>query len=191
MARTGGKQTILDGECTTMVMRRGMMGGRRRGYPRPRNVIRTAKYIVVVGPASEATGTTVTPMILGADNAVLGQTGVTDITVPVGARVEKIEIFMPKIGLGAIGNFITWSVQHLVSGQAVISPIVAGGSPLRKNIILTGHVGLGQNQNNSIHVKFRIPKRFQRIGDGDAFQIVNHNHLAVTTDYYIIYTVIM
>ncbi len=163
----------------------------RRRMSRPRSTIRTAKYIVVVGPASEIAGTSVIPMVLGADNAVLGQTGVTDVTVPVGARIEKIEVFMPKIGLGAIGNFITWSIQRLVSGQAVISPITAGGSPLRKNIILTGNVGLGQNQNNSIHIKFRIPKRFQRIGDGDAWQIVNHNHLAVTTQYYIIYTVIM
>ncbi len=158
---------------------------------RPRSVIRTAKYIVVSGPTAEAGGTQVISMVLGADNAVLGQTGVTDVTVPVGARIEKIEIFMPKINLGAVSNFCTWSVQRTVSGQSVISPILAGGSPLRKNIILTGCVGMGENQNNSLHIKFRIPKRFQRVGDADAWQIVNNNSSVMTSFYYIIYTVIM
>lgn len=169
---------------------RGSRGMRRSNGPRP--IVRTAKYIVVDGPATEGAGLTVIGLVSGTDNAVLGQTGVTDITVPVGARITSMEIFMPKVNLGAgTANFITWTIQHINTGQAIVNPVTAGGNPLRKNIILTGKIGLGAGQNNSLHIKFRVPKKFQRIADGDLWQLVNNNFLAVSADYYIIYKVQM
>ncbi len=170
---------------------RGFRGSRRRNTGM-RPIVRTAKYIVVSGPATEAAGINVVTLNAGTDNATLGQTGVTDVTVPVGARITKMEIFMPKVNLGAAtANFITWSIQHINTGQSVVNPITAGGGPLRQNIVLTGVLGLGAGQNNSLHIKFRIPKRFQRIGDGQGFSIVTENFLAVSTFYYIIYKVEM
>ncbi len=153
--------------------------------------IRTAKYIVVSGPATEGAGLQVIGLTIGTDNATLGQTSVTDIAIPTGAKIESMEIFMPKVTLGGTANFITWSIQRILSGQAVVNPITAGGNPLRKNILLTGVLGLGTTQNDKLHIKFRIPKKFQRVGDGDAWQIVTNNFLAVSTNYYIIYKVIM
>ncbi len=166
---------------------RSYRGSRRGNGQRP--LVRTAKYILVVAPASEIAGLNVQTLVVGADNATLGQTGVTDGTVPVGARITHMEIWMPKINLGATANFITWTIQHTQSGQTVVNPLVAGGNPIRKNIVLTGVIGLGQNQNNSVHIKFRVPKRFQRIADGDGFNLVTENNLAVSTSYYIIYKV--
>ncbi len=130
-------------------------------------------------------------MATGADNATLGQTGVADFTVPVGAKITSFEIFMPKVNLDTTANFITWTIQRTVSGQAVVNPLTAGGNPLRKNIILTGMLGLGDRQNSSLHIKFRVPKRFQRIGDGDAWSIVTENTTAVSAQYMIIYKVFM
>ncbi len=99
---------------------------------------------------------------------------------------------MPKVNLeAATANFVVWSIQRSLSGQSIVNPVSAGGNPLRKNILLTGMVGLGAGQNNGIHIKFRIPKRFQRIGDGDAWSIVNNNGLATSAQYYIIYKVQM
>ncbi len=156
-------------------------------------MVRSAKYILISGPSSEAAGLIVPPSLaVGADNAVLGQGSTTDNIVPVGARITSMDIFMPKVNLGAAtANFITWTIQRVLSGQSVQNPLTAGGTPLRKNIILTGVVGLGAGQNNSLHIKFKIPKRFQRIGDGDVWTIVNNNTLAVSTIYYIIYKVTM
>jgi len=168
---------------------RGYRGSRRSSIPR--STVRSAKYIVVVASASEASGTNAVTMALGTDNATLGQTGVTDTAVPVGAKIASFEIFMPKVNLAATANFITWTIQRTLSGQSVVNPLSAGGNAIRKNILLTGVVGLGEGQNNQLHVKFKIPKKYQRIGDGDVWNIITDNTSAVTTFYYIIYKIFM
>ncbi len=151
---------------------------------------RGVKYIIVEGPQTDAAGLIVTPLAIGTDNATAGQTGVTDTAIPVGAKIVSMDIWMPKVNLGAASaNFITWSIQHLQQGQGVVNPISAGGSPLRKNIVLSGVIGLGTGQNNNLHIKFKVPKRFQRMGDGDSWQLCVDNTSAVSTLYYIIYKI--
>ncbi len=169
---------------------RGFRGSRRRSIPR--GSTRSAKYIVVGAPASEAAGLQAITMSNGTDNATLGQTGVTDVAVPVGAKITQFEIFMPKVNLGAgTANFVHWTIQRTLTGQSVVNPITAGGNPLRKNIILSGVIGMGEGQNNSTHIKFRVPPKMQRVGDGDVWNIVNNNLAAVSVVYYIIYKVHM
>ncbi len=169
---------------------RGYRGLRRGSIPR--STIRSAKYIVQVAGASEGAGLSAATIMTGTDNASLGQTSSIDVAIPVGAKVAKIEMFMPKVNLGSgTANFIHWTIQRVLTGQAVINPIVAGGNPLRKNILLSGVLGLGAGQNNGLHIKFTIPPKFQRIGDGDSWIIVNNNGLAVSTLYQFIYKVFM
>ena len=99
---------------------------------------------------------------------------------------------MPKVNfVASAANFITWSIQRTLSGQSVVNPLLAGGNAIRKNIILTGVIAIGTGQNNQLHVRFKVPRRFQRIGDGDAWSIVTENNTAVSAFYYIIYKVIM
>ena len=118
---------------------RGSRGGRRSSIPR--STIRSAKYIVTVAAATEGAGLAAHTMALGTDNATLGQSGVTDNTVPVGAKITGFEIFMPKVNLGAAtANFIHWTIQHTLTGQSVVNPLTPSGNPLRKNIMLTGVV---------------------------------------------------
>lgn len=170
---------------------RSYRGSRRRSMPR--STTRSVKYIVVAGPNTEGAGLAgVAVMAIGTDNATAGQTGVTDTAVPVGAKIASFEIFMPKVNLeAATANFITWSIQRTQTGQAVVNPRTAAGNPLRRNILLTGMLGLGAGQNNNLHVKFKVPPKYQRIGDGDVWNIVTENFLAVSTDYYIIYKVVL
>ncbi len=151
---------------------------------------RSVKYIIVSGPATDAAGLVVVGIGKGVDNATLGQTSVTDIDIPTGSRIESMEIWMPKVNLAGSANFITWTIQHLRQGQGVINPLTAGGSGNRRNIILTGIVGLGTTQNNNLHIKFRVPKQFQRVADGDSWQIATDNTSAVSALYYIIYKVL-
>ncbi len=73
----------------------------------------------------------------------------------------------------------------------MINPVTAGGSPLRKNIMLTGVVGMGAGQNNQLHVKYKVPEKFQRIGDNDSWDIITNNGLTTSVFYYIIFKVFM
>ncbi len=157
---------------------------------RPRGSSRSVKYIVNLAGSSEAAGTQIKTLANGLDNTTLGQTGISDTDVPVGSKITEFLIFMPKVNLGAAtANFIHWSIQRLESGQSTVNPINAGGSPLRKNIMLSGVLGLGAGQNYSGKVRYKIPKKFQRIGDGVNWQLVMNNGLAVSTLYQFIFKV--
>ncbi len=165
--------------------------GSRRRSGIPRSTVRSNKYIVNIAAASEAAGVIAVTMALGTDNATLGQSSTIDTAVPVGAKISKIEIFMPKVNLAATANFVHWSIQRTLSGQSVINPILAGGNSLRRNIMLQGVVGLGEGQNNQLHVTFKIPPKYQRIGDGDLWGLVHNNTGAVSTTYQFIYKIFM
>ncbi len=158
----------------------------------PRGSTRSAKYIVQSGPSTEAAGVIAVSIAVGTDNATLGQTGPTDVAVPVGSKITKIEMFMPKVNLGAAtADFVTWSLQRTQTGQAIVNPISQAGNPLRRNVLLTGNLGLGAGQNNNLHIKYKIPKKYQRIGDGDVWNVVNNNGLATSAFYQFIYKVFM
>ncbi len=170
---------------------RSFRGSRRRSGI-PRSTTRSVKYVVNQAGASEGAGLSAVTIIKGVDNATLGQSGVTDIDVPTGAKIAKIELWMPKVNLGAgTANFITWSIQRTNTGQAVVSPIVQGGNPLRTNVMLTGVLGLGAGQNNNLHVIYKIPPKFQRITDSQVWSVVNDNGLAVSAQYMFMYKVFM
>ncbi len=171
-------------------MRHFSRGSRRRSIPR--STVRSNKYVVISGPSSEAAGVNSVTLAIGTDNATLGQTAVTDTAIPVGAKISQIEIWMPSVNLeAATANFVVWTIQRTLSSQPIVNPLTAGGDARRKNILLTGVMGLGAGQNNLMHVKFRIPPKMQRIGDGDTWTITTNNTDAVSKLYYIIYKVFM
>ncbi len=169
---------------------RGYRGGRRKSLPR--STVRSVKYQVFQAGASAGAGIEAVSICKGVDNATLGQSGVTDIDVPTGAKIAKFELFMPKVNLGAgTANFITWSIQRTNTGQAVVNPTTQGGNPLRSNVMLTGVLGLGAGQNNNLHVIYKIPPKYQRITDSQVWSVVNNNGLAVSTEYNFLYKVFM
>ncbi len=164
--------------------------GSRRNSIVPRGSTRSVKYQVTQAGASEAAGLQAITIYKGKDEETLGQTGVNDTDVPTGSKVTQVELFMPKVNLGAAtANFVTWSIQRTQTGQAVVDPILQAGNPLRRNVMLTGKLGLGAGQNNNLHIKYKIPKKYQRVGDGDVWNIVNNNNLAVSTEYMFIFKV--
>ncbi len=167
---------------------RGSRGSRRSSIPRAS--IRSIKYIVNVAGASESAGLITIAIADGNDNTTLGQTSATDINVPVGSKITKFYLLCPKVNLGAsTANFVAWSLQKLKVGQSIQDPLLAGGKALRKNIVLTGMMGLGAGQNNSLVIRFNIPRSMQRMADGDNWQLVQNNGLAVSTQYMFIYKV--
>ncbi len=164
--------------------------GSRRGSSYPRSMVRSVKYIVNIGGASEGSGVQVQTIAAGKDNTTLGQVDTFDTEVPVGSRITKLLLMCPKVNLGSsTANFICWTLQKIRVGQTVQDPLLAGGKAQRQNIHLTGMLGLGAGQNNSLIIKFNIPKGLQRMGDGEGWQLVTNNGLAVSTQYQFIYKV--
>ncbi len=156
----------------------------------PRGSTRSAKYIVQVAEASESSGLWAHTMCTGTDNETLGQTSVLNTAVPTGAKIKVFDIRMPKVNLGAgTANFIHWTIQRTLTGQSVINPVGSGGSPLRTNIMLSGVIGLGAGQNDKMHIRFKVPPKYQRIADGTVWNVVGNNGGAVSAVYEFIYKV--
>ncbi len=144
---------------------------RRTSMMRP--VIRSYKKVLNIAPASRAAAATISdPLVTGTDSISPGQTTVTDATVPTGAIVKFIEIHYCATNLVAISHFQSLTIQHLHSGQTGISPLVVGGNPIRNQVHLQMHWSIGQFQNSTRVIKFKIPKRFQRVREGDSWNLV-------------------
>ena len=151
--------------------------------------MRSVKYIVEVAAASESTGIQAATICTGVDNTTLGQTSVVDSDVPVGSKILVLDIRAPKVNLTAVAAFTHWSLQRQRTGQSVVNPISAGGNALRTNIMLSGVIAFGADQNNQFHIRYKIPKRMQRIGDGDKWVMVMNNTAAISTIYEFVYKV--
>ncbi len=165
---------------------RSFRGSRRRRLPGDRSV----KFIVDQAGASESSGLVAITIAKGVDNIVMGQTTVSSVDVPTGSKIVQFDIRMPKVSLASgASNFINWSIQRTRSGQSVVNPATMGGNPLRRNVMLSGLIGLGEGQNNSLHVIYKVPKTFQRVADGDVWNIVNNNANTVFTAYQFMYKV--
>ncbi len=160
----------------------------RRMGSRPRQVIQSYKKILQFAPTALAAGKVDRACTTGVDSVAAGQTGVTDSNVPTGAVVTKINI------QGAISNLISqnafsWvSMQRVHSGQSTIDPRVTGGDPQRNQVHYQSLRMIGQNQNVNYNFTFKVPKKFQRVRDGDQWQFVTNSDVITTQAFQVIYT---
>ncbi len=153
---------------------------RRSSMPRP--VIKTYKKVLNDAAASRAAGTTIElDLVVGIDSVAMGQTGVIDATVPTGAIVKFIEIQYAATNLVDTSDFIHIAIQKLHSGQTKVSPATVGGNPQRNQVFYQKLMSVGQGQSAYWTIKFKIPKKFQRIREGDKW-VWTRIFSAVTTD---------
>lgn len=155
----------------------------------PRGMQRSKKYIVDQAEASEAAGLHSFTVMTGTDSETLGQTSSVDEDVPVGSKVKLLDIRAVFGNLVSINDFVYWSIQRRVSGQSALNPVAPGGSPLVKNILLSGLFMVGKDQNKTVHIRYKIPKRFQRLGDGDAWTFTYNLGQTTTTAMQCVYKV--
>ncbi len=139
---------------------------RRMGSRGSRPILTTYKHIIQLAPASVSAGLRVNTLVTGVD-AFSGQTSVTDSATETGRIIEKLDIQLTIANLVNIALNVWVSVQHLRSGQSTIDPRATGGSPQRNQVHLQLLRMVGQSQNQTFHIKFRIPKKFQRVREGD------------------------
>lgn len=155
---------------------------RRRMSMGPRPIIKSYKKVLNDAAASRAAGTTVElDLVTGIDNNAIGQTGVVDGTVPTGSIIKYIEIQYACTNLVATSDFIHIAIQKLHSGQTKVSPATVGGNPQRNQVFFQKMMSVGQGQSAYWTIKFRIPKKFQRIREGDKW-VFTRIFSAVTTD---------
>ncbi len=143
----------------------------------------------MVAPASESAGKQDFKLAEGLDNAVLGQTSVTDSGVPVGAKITELRVRWEGASLANVAVIGHWSIQRLSAGQGTLDPAVGGGNILFKNIMLSGMKSVGLNQNSSLNIRYKIPKKFWRLGDTERWYLVTNFNNVMTVGKSVIYKV--
>ncbi len=161
---------------------------RRFKRSRTRNVTQSFKKVLNQAPQSRAAAAIVSiPMAVGGDSVAAGQTGPTDSAVPTGSIIEKFDIQVSVVNLVAIASFVWLTIQHLRAGQTVVDPQAVGGDPQRNQVHLQLQRSVGKDQNRDFSIPFNIPKKFQRVRDGDQWIVTLKGDTIRTDAYQIIY----
>ncbi len=147
--------------------------GRRTGMVRP-NTIRSYKKVLDFAPASHAASTKIEFLLSeGVDSISPGQSTVLDATVPTGAIITEFIIQLSVQNILDASVFNWWNIQRLHSGQTKVNPRVVGGNPQRNQVFRQSLRSLGQHQNRDYSMVFKIPKKYQRVREGDKWELVN------------------
>ncbi len=153
----------------------------------PRTVVQSFKKVINQAPASITAGLQVIPISLGIDNVTVGQTSAIDVNVPTGAVIKYIEIQHALGNLAATACFIHASIQQIHDGQSVVGPDVVGGNPRRNQVFHQALYQVGDAQSNTRVYRFKVPKKFQRVREGDVWQMVWRNSETVSSAAQVIY----
>ncbi len=157
--------------------------GSRRGGMRP--VIQTYKQVQLHAPLSVVAGVKGYTLTVGKDNYA-GPTA-TNNEVPTGAIIKNILIMGGFSNLISVVGFGCLTIQLTHSGQSQLDPLVVGGSPQRNQVFLTKYFMLGDDQNNNVNINFKIPKKFQRVREGDNWKLVVNCDILTGQSFYVIY----
>ncbi len=131
-------------------------------------VIRSYKKVLNFAAASHVAATVIeSVLVTGVDAIAPGQASPTDGAVPTGSSLKYILIQYSAANATSALAFLHYSVQRLLSGQAAVSPLVVGGNPQRNQVHIQGMTTIGANQNTNRTIKFKIPKKYQRVREGD------------------------
>jgi len=151
-------------------------------------VIQSYKKVLNFAPASRIPATDiVASLVTGADSIAAGQTGVTDSICPTGAMVKYIEIQWSLGNLSGGNLFLHTAIELLHAGQAVLSPLVVGGNAQRNQVFHQSLVAIGTDQNGNRTFRFKIPKKFQRIREGDVWAFVRNGSATYSDALQVIY----
>lgn len=145
----------------------------RRRSRSPRTVVQSYKKVLNYAPASRLASTNqVYGLSTGVDSVAAGQTSAIDDNVPTGSIIKQIEIQYSTQNLVNVAAFLWISIQRIHSGQGQVNPQTVGGNPQRNQVHFQRLRSMGQNQNVDNTIIFKVPKKFQRVREGDAWQLV-------------------
>lgn len=154
--------------------------------PRPRQVIQSYKQVKNVAPVSRVAATQInTTLATGVDNYT-GPSAANE-EVPTGAIIKNFDIQIGAMNLVGVASFFWVTVQLLRSGQSATPGRAQGGDPQRNQVFLTIQRTMGDNQNTNIPIKFKVPRKFQRIREGDIWIVTTECNQIYTEAIQIIY----
>ncbi len=140
---------------------------RRQGL----NPVQSYKQVTVDGPASRAPATNIThSLVIGVDN----YTGpsANNNEVPTGAKVMSLLLLLCFGSIASPATTLHFTLQLLRSGQGIVTPGAVGGNPQRNQVLYTEMLFVTADQSLNQVVRIKIPKMFQRIREGDVWQLV-------------------
>ncbi len=138
-----------------------------------RQVIQSFKKVLNNAETTQPITAVTKQLVLGEDSIAAGQTGPTDPGVPTGSVIKFILIQYSCMNLVNVSNTHHWCIQLLHSGQTIVPPDAVGGNPQRNQVFVQGHMNMGQSQNNNRTIKFKIPRKFQRVREGDSWNFTS------------------
>ena len=144
-------------------------------------VIQSYKKVLTHAPASSAASQIDYDLSSGVDSVAAGQTSGTDANVPTGAVLKYIEIQYSVQNLVSVAATQYLCIQRVHSGQSNINPSAVGGHAQRNQVHWQLLKMCGQDQNNNMTIRFKVPKKFQRVREGDKWVLsvytdVTHTH---------------
>ena len=160
---------------------------RRRSSMTPRTVIQSYKKVLDHAPESLTVNKHTIILSKGLDSITAGQVTPTDADVPVGSVIKGFSIDLAFINIGNTDCFVWVTIQQVHSGQVAVNPRVVGGNPQRNQVFRQIMRGIPPDTNANMHINFKIPKRFQRVRDGDQWAIHYENSEVVSRTAEIIY----
>ncbi len=159
---------------------------RRRSAPQA--IVQSFKKVLNFAPAGHSAGLKIDNVLaLGTDSVAAGQTGVTDPAVPTGSIIKAFVIQYAVSNLVGVSAFQHISIQSLKPSQGSISPNVVGGNPQRNQVYFQSMRVVGPNQNANYNFVFKVPKKYQRVREGDNWLFTVLNTAAVTDSLQVIY----
>ncbi len=155
---------------------------RSRRSAMPRTVVQSFKKVLNFAGSSHAASALIQrQLVIGTDSVAAGQTGPTDAQVPTGSVIKYIEIMYSGANLINIALFWHMSIQLLRGNQTQINPLLVGGNIQRNQVFHQDMSSIGQTQIFNRRYRFKIPRRYQRVREGDQW-IFNHVGDQILTD---------
>ncbi len=150
-------------------------------------VIQSYKKVLNYAPTSFTAQSQNFIITIGQDSVPAGQTGPTDQGVPTGSVVKFFELQQAYANLSGGSSYVHYSIQLLRTDQTAIPSNVVGGSPKRNQVFYQRVDNVGANQNYNRAIKFKIPKRFQRVREGDIWLLEVTNSATIVMAHQFIY----
>ncbi len=151
-------------------------------------VVQSYKKVLNFAPTSQSASTKITKVLSsGTDSTAAGQTGPTDGAVPTGSIIRFFDIQYVVENVGSTGLFQSITMQRMHTGQPTVDPLVVGGNPARNQVHLQLLKSIGKDQNGNFHIKFRVPKKFQRVREGDTWVLVTSGDAVHSDNCLVIY----
>lgn len=136
-------------------------------------VVQSFKKVINHAGASRAAATNIIlACSTGVDSVAAGQSGPTDVQVPTGSLIKYIEFQMSFYNGTNAAVFVHLTIQRIHEGQTPISPLLVGGDPQRNQVFHQDLFNIGQLQNVNRKYRFKVPKKYQRVREGDKWQLV-------------------